>query len=348
MTATSHRTGQNIDRRTFVRRAGASGLLAVPGLSTLLTACGGEEPGAGGRVAYQLAWLKNMQFAGQFRALKEGVYKKNGLEISLMAGGPSVNVATVVSSNNALVGLGASNEIVVARGTGTPVRAIAAAFQKSPFGLISLAESSITTLEGQYGKTVAVSDESRPILESLMEGQGLDPGRVKFVPKSPDPSVLPDGQVQGYWGFVSTEAAVLQSRGVEIETVLLSDLGAPTQENVLFATDETIESQRELLVSLLKADIAGHKAYLDDVPGTAKLVLDGFDEQGGDVGLLTKQGEAQAKLINTGDAVDKGLLWVSPGIFEQNIRSAVDSKLIDKAFPAEDAVTTEIIAEAHA
>jgi len=349
---TAPRTTHAYDRRSFLRGAGAVSLLAAPGVGAFLAGCGGDdrdaEAGGATDVDYQLAWLRNMQFAGQYRAQQSGAYAANGLNISLAAGGPSVNVVTVVSSANALVGLAASNEIVVARGTGTPVKAIAAGFQKSPFGLISLKDAPIGDLKDQYGHSIAVSDESRPIIQALMDGQGLDPSKVKFVPKSPDPSVLPDGQVQGYWGFVSTEAAVLKSRGVDVETVLLADLGAPTQENVVFAMEETIEEKRDVLVSLLKADIAGHQLYLDDIPGTAELVAKGFSEQDRDVPLLVEQGKAQAELMRTGDAARSGLLWVSPDVFEQNIKSAIDSDLIEEPFPMEDVVATDLIAEAHA
>ncbi len=82
---------QAFDRRSFLRRAGGFGLLVSPGLSVLLGACGGDSPEAGGdrRVAYQLKWLKNIQFAGAFMALENGYYRENGFNVDLQAGGPS-------------------------------------------------------------------------------------------------------------------------------------------------------------------------------------------------------------------------------------------------------------------
>jgi ABC-type nitrate/sulfonate/bicarbonate transport system substrate-binding protein len=327
-------------------------------VTAVLAACGGDdETSAGGSssggsglqgVDYQLAWLKSMQFVGQFMALEMGYYADNGIEVNQMAGGPTVDAITVVSSGEALVGLADSNEIAVARGTGVPVKAIAAAFQKSPFALISLAEDPLETLEAQYGMTVAVSDSSRPTVEALMERQGLDPGEVQFVPKSPDPSVLADGQVQGYWGFISSEAAVLDANGVDVVSVLLADLGETTQANVLFASDETLESNRDLIVSLLKADIAGWQHYVDNVEEAAGVVFDSYAEGDSSREVMVAEGQAQVALVNDGDAVDRGLLWVSAEVMEQNIASAVESGLLDEEYPVEDVLTTDYIEEAHA
>lgn len=340
---------QAFDRRSFLRRAGGIGLLVSPGLSVLLGACGGDRPEAGGdrRVAYQLKWLKNIQFAGSFMALENGYYRNNGFNVDLQAGGPSVDTATVVSSGRSMLGLGASNVLAVARGKGIPIKAFGAIFQKSPLALISLAKSPLRTLEDQYDKTVAVADTTRPTIEALMKRKGLDPTKVQFVPKNPDPSVVADGQVQGYWGFASTEAAVLQERGVEVESILLTDLGEPAQDNVLFTTEAVLQARRGEIVSLLRAEVAGWQWYLDNPDQTAQLVFDKYGETHTPLAIVKRQAMAQIDLVKTGDAADKGLLWVSRETLESNIRSAVDSGVIKKSYPVEDLMTTELIAEVH-
>ena len=308
---------------------------------------GGSTPAETTSVTMQLAWLKNMQFVGEFAGIDRGHFADQGLEMELQAGGPSVDAIDVVTSGQAMVGLADSNEIAVARGKGLPIKAFGAAFQKSPFSLISLADSKLETLEDQYGKTVAVSDASRPIVRGLMEREGLDPEKVTFVPKNPDPSVLASGQVDGYWGFLSTEAAVLEARDVQTYAVTLSDLGEPTYSNVLFATEETFANNRDTLMSLLKADIAGWDWALENPDASAEMVLDGYAGTEIEPAVAKQQARMQKRLIATGDAEENGLFWIDPEVFEDNIENAVDAGLLEESYPVDKVVTQELIKAVH-
>lgn len=336
-------------------------VFAVPVL--LLGACGEDDDTAGAAAAdgaaasqeatesdeatsidFQLAWIKSMQFAGPFMAEEQGYYDEMGVDVELLGGGPSVDAITVVTSGSAMVGLADSNEIAVARGQGIPVVALAAAFQKSPFAMISLSESPVLTLEDQYGKTVAVSDSSRPTIEALMEREGLDPSQVDFVPKNPDPSVLADGQVDAYWGFVTSEAAVLAARGVEIESVLLADLGETTYANTYFVTEDTLENDRDALVSFLAAEIAGWEWAVENPDEAARIINESYQSEDEELNVMEQQSQAQLDLITAGGG---DLLAVDPAVFEANIDAAVGSGLIDEAFDVSEMVDTSVLEDAR-
>lgn len=337
-------------RRQFLRRAGLSGagVLVFP---TLFGACGDDEgSGAEGEgtstvaIDYQLAWIKSMQFAGPFMAEEQGFYDEFGLQVNLLGGGPSVDAITVVASGEAMIGLADSNEIAVARGQGVPVIALAAAFQRSPFAMMSLSESPVLTLEDQYGKTVAISDSSRPTVEALMEREGLDPSQVTFVPKNPDPSVLVDGQVDVYWGFVTSEAAVLSARGVEIESVLLADLGETTYANAYFATEDVLAGDRDAIVKLLAADLAGWQFAVDNPDEAAQIIHDTYQAEDEELDVMVEQSQAQVPLLTA----ESELLAIDPTVFEDNIMAAVDSGLLDEGYDASDLIDTSVLDDARA
>ena len=295
-------------------------------------------------LSMQLAWIKNMQFPGPYMAEEQGYYDEYGLEVELLGGGPSVDAITVVASGEALIGMADSNEIAVARGQGIPVVALGAAFQKSPFGMITLAEAPIDSLEGMYGKTVAVSDSSRPTIEALMEREGLDPSQVEFVPKNPDPSVLPDGAVDAYWGFVSSEGAVLTARGVDVTWTLLSDLGEPTYANTYFVMEETLESDRDLIVSVMAADLAGWQYSVDNVEDTVAITQSDYQSEDAEYDIMLEQHRAQLDLITP----NAELLTLDPAIFEANIESAIAGDLLDEAYPVDELIDLTVLEDARA
>lgn len=337
-----------LTRRTFMRNAAmsAAGLAVLP---TVLAACGSDDEASGGEdgtiaLDFQLAWIKSMQFAGPFMAAEQGYYDELGLTVNLLGGGPSVDAITVVASGEAMVGLADSNELAVARGQGIPVVALAAAFQKSPFAMMSLADTPILTLEDQIGKTVAVSDSSRPTVEALMERMGLDPSAVNFVPKNPDPSVLADGQVDAYWGFVTSEAATLEARGVEIESALLADLGEATYANTYFTTEEALAESRDTVMKLLAADLSGWQYAVDNNDETAMLVNGSYQSEDEELDVMVAQGAAQVDLITSNGE----LLAIDPKVLEANIEAAVTAGLIDDSFDTADVIDTTVLDDAKA
>ena len=297
-------------------------------------------------VAMQLAWLKNMQFPGPYMATEQGYYDQFGLDVELLGGGPSVDSITVVASGNALIGMADSNELAVARGQGIPVVSLGAAFQKSPFGMITMADAPIDTLEGMYGKTVAVSDSSRPTVEALMEREGLDPSQVNFVPKNPDPSVLVDGAVDAYWGFVSSEGAVLRARGVDVVWTLLTDLGEPTYANVYFVMEETLEENRDLVVAVMAADLAGWTYSVDNIEDTVRITESDYQTEDGEYDIMIQQHTAQVELIDPSGSGE--LLTIDPAIFVANIESAISGGLLDEAYDVNEVLDLTVLEDARA
>ena len=302
------------------------------------------EPVETESLSMQLSWIKNMQFPGPYMAIEQGYYDEYGLDVDLLGGGPSVDSITIVASGEALIGMADSNELAVARGQGIPVVALGAAFLKSPFGMITMADAPIDTLEGMYGKTVAVSDGSRPTLEALMEREGLDPSQVDFVPKNPDPSVLPDGAVDAYWGFVSSEGAVLAARGVDVTWTLLSDLGEPTYANTYFVMEETLEEDRDTIVEVMAADLAGWQYSVDNLEETVRITQSDYQDEDAEYDIMLEQHRAQIDLI----IPDGELLTMDPAVFEANVQSAISGGLLDEAYPVEDVIDLTVLEDARA
>ncbi len=327
-------------RRQFLQLSAAVGAGAL--LAPSLAACGSDT--VDGALDVQFGWLKNMQYGGLYMASEQGYYDGLGLKVNQVTGGPSVDVVSVVASGNAHVGLSNSDELAIARGQGVPVVMLAAAFQRSPNSMISRANAPVRTLAEQYGKTVAISDSTRPVVETLMIEQGLDPARVNFVPKSDNPAVLADGQVDVYWGFITTEAAVLRARGVEVSAVPISDFGFRTYGNVYFTTEKNLAERRDDIRKLLAADLAGWQ-WMTLHPGeTARITHEKYQETDQKLDVATQQAHAFVEVVTAGD---DALLSIDRAVIETNIATAVANKLIGKPFAVDELLNTELLAAAR-
>lgn len=359
-------TDKTTTRRDFLRRSGYTGgvLLSLPAASALLAACGSDddEPAAATTattaaaatattaapapvemtdVSFQLGWTKLVQFGGHFMALDRGYFEEEGISAEFVSGGPGIDPVADVASGAILMGDADGSGLVIAREAGIPVRAFAAIFQKSPFSVMSPAGTPIGSLEDMVGKTIGLPDGYRPQLTVLLEGAGIDPADVNMVPVGFDPAVLSSGQVDGYMGYATSQGVALREGGFDINVVYNSDLGDQGYGNAFFATDETIETQSELLIRWLRADLRGWEDAVADPVGMAERVTELYGaETGVELAAEIASAEAQVELIQGNE---NGLLWIDEEVFAATASLSFAAGAVESELPVEDLMTQEIL-----
>src|SRR6476646_594003 len=151
--------GQN-DRRSptmnpaFLTRALTAGLLAlaaalVPARAQTLD-----------KVSFGTNWVAEAEHGGFFQAVADGTYKKYGLDVTIVPGGPNVNNRMLITSGKIEVFMSANTlQQFDAVANNVPTIAIAAMFQKDPQVLLAHPESNVKKLEDLKPLTLFVSKE---------------------------------------------------------------------------------------------------------------------------------------------------------------------------------------------
>src|SRR6185503_1251535 len=115
----------------------------------------GKDAGArSGRTAIRFAtdWRAEAEHGGFYEALAEGEYARRGLNVTLLQGGPGVNVPQLLASGAVDLGDGSNSFIVMnlAREK-VPVKAVAAFMQKDPQVLIAHPDPRLKTIADLKG-----------------------------------------------------------------------------------------------------------------------------------------------------------------------------------------------------
>jgi NitT/TauT family transport system substrate-binding protein len=136
--------------------------LALAAVVGMLAAACGTSGGGGGNltaVKVQLQWVSQAQFAGEIAALKEGYYKAEGLDVTLLEGGPNVaNITVGCAKTGPEFTLGWVPKALVALGPDCDLVSIAQIFQRSGTRSVSWKDSNITKPSDFKGKKVGVWD----------------------------------------------------------------------------------------------------------------------------------------------------------------------------------------------
>lgn len=320
-------------RRTALGAAAASiGALA-------LAACGGSsdvasgasDGGSGdyGSLDLNLSWIKNAEFAGEYLAVDRGYFEKAGFSsVNLIAGGPSgTSTETMVLSGSALIGT--SSPLGVApliKDDEAPLKIIGTTYQKNPFTIISLGDATpITTPADLAGKRIGVqAGVNETLFDGFLAANGIEASALEIVPVQYDPQPLVNGEVDGFFGYLTNEAITLELDGKDVVNLPLADNGLPFMGESLVVTQESIETKREELKAVLVALIRGWSDAVEDPEEGARLAVEDFGKDLGlDMEKETRQAKAQVDLVSTDETDAHGLLTMSQDLMQKNVDALV-------------------------
>ncbi len=339
-----------ISRRTVLRGAqGVAALGLAGGLSSFLAACGtgttsaaaaaSTSPGAPSSasvspaavaagsptassgasgavtpVSLQFCYLKNVQFAGSFFASTKGYYKSGGLDVTLLAGGPSLAPEPIVVAGKAMVGISHTAEVVSAIVNGADLKIIGAGFQTNPTCIASLATKPLKTPTDMYGKKIGISDSNAPIWQSFVKANKLDASKITVVTVGFDATSLVSGEIDGLMAFAPNEPSILKTKGVDTYVLLLSDFSYPLMEDLYIAnaSDVADPAKMKVLAALMKAEAQGWVDVVKDPAGAAELAVNTF---GKDLKLDLAQQKfdaaAQNAFVADADTKANGMFWMT-------------------------------------
>jgi ABC-type nitrate/sulfonate/bicarbonate transport system substrate-binding protein len=332
-----------MNRRAFLRHLGAAGLGWTWGGSILTAADGSPELGT---MAYQLSWIKNFQFAGDYIADSKGYYRKFGLAgVDLLSGGPSVIVDPVVVSGKALVGQSSPEFMANAIAHGAPLRCIGAGYQRDVVCIVSLAKSPLVTPRDMIGRKIGIQTINLVTWHTFLKLNRIDPASVTAVPVQFDFTPLVSGEVDGFFGQVTDDVNHLRSQGYDVHAMPFTDFGY----NMLTATysvrtDSLSDPKRRAqLVAFMKASLLGWNEAIRDPALGARLTVDVYGKGNGlDFATEEKSCLSVNPFMVSPDTAAHGLFWMSPAVVEQTIATLAATGV--HATP--DMFTNEILEEA--
>jgi ABC-type nitrate/sulfonate/bicarbonate transport system substrate-binding protein len=304
------------------------------------------DGGSLGRMTYQLAWIKNFQFAGEYVADYRKYFQEFGLEVDLLSGGPSVFVEATIMSGKALVGQSMPDLFVNANAKGATLKCIASAYATNVGAIISLAKTPMKTPQEMIGKRIGMQITNLVLWHSFLKINKVDPRSLTTVPVQFDFTPLITGEVDGFFGFIVDDAVQLVNKGVDIYCLRYSDFGynsvSATYE--VAAASLTDRTKRAQLVAFMKGSLLGWRDVIRDPAMATGLTVDVYGKGNG----LDRKGQAASIAVSNDLMVNAetrkhGLFWMSPEIVDDTIASLAAGGVM----ATRDMFTNEILEEAY-
>ena len=106
------------------------------------------------KITVQLDWVAEPEHGGFYQAEARGFFREEGLDVTLIPGGPGAHVMPSVATGKADIGQADSTGTLLQQAEGLPVVQFAAVFQDDPAGILVHADSPVRKFQDLQGKSI--------------------------------------------------------------------------------------------------------------------------------------------------------------------------------------------------
>lgn len=251
------------------------------------------------KVALQLKWHHQFQFAGYYAALEKGFYRDAGLDVRIIEGKLGLFPVEEVVKGNAHYGV-AGPEVLIQRLKGKPVIVLSVIFQHSPRVIIAKADAGIHSPQDLPQKARWMGDLSKNYAEVyamlIKEGIPLD---LMQTDTRWSLEEFSSGEWNAFSGYLTAQPFQLEQMGVPITIIRPSTYGIDFYGDSLITSEQEIEDHPERAERFRQASLKGWKYAMANPDELIGIILTryGAGEQGKTREELAAEAESMRELI---------------------------------------------------
>lgn len=281
------------------------------------------------KVTFGTNWVAQAEHGGYYQALADGTYKKYGLDVTILPGGPNAN-------NRILLPVGKIDFYMSANllqafdavAQNIPTVAVAASFQKDPQVLMAHPGQGIDRFEDLKTLTILVSKEGMAgYYQWLKKDYGFTDAQVRPYTFNPQP-FLADKKM-AMQGYVTSEPYAVETQGKFKPVIfLLADQGFSTYSTLIETRRDLVEKKPDLVQRFVDASAIGWANYIYGDNKAANALIKKHNPDMTDA-LLANSVEKmkQYGIVDSGDSLKLGLGAMTDArvkdFFDKMVRSGV-------------------------
>ena len=287
------------------------------------------------KITFGTNWVAEGEHGGFYQALADGTYRKYGLDVTILPGGPSANNAILLPvgkidfflSANPLEGFDAVAQNI-------PTVEVAALFQKDPQVLIAHPDQGISKFEDLKSLTLYISSAgTATFYQWLKADYGFTDKQVKPYTFNPQPFIA--DKKSAMQGYVTSEPFTIQKTAHFIPKVfLLADQGFSGYSTLIQTRRDLVAKKPDIVQRFVDASIIGWYNYIyHDNSAANALIKKQNPEMTGDLLAYSVAKMKEYGIVDSGDATTLGVGALTDArmrsFFDEMVRAGVVKPTID-------------------
>ncbi|HUR59634.1 MAG TPA: ABC transporter substrate-binding protein [Opitutaceae bacterium] len=301
------------------------------------------ETKARAKITVQLDWVAEPEHGGFYQAQARGFFREEGLDVTIIPGGPGAHVMPSVATGKADIGQADSTNTFFQQAEGLPVVQFAAVFQDDPAGILVHADSAVRKFEDLKGRTIIARPEWA-FLKFIEKKYALT---FNIVPQNFSVTAFlgnKEALQQGY--FIAEPYHITAAGGKAPRFLSTWDAGFRAYA-VLVTNRKFAREHRDELRAFVRAYIRGWRDYLEGDPKPAHDAMQQANPTNTDAFMAYSRKMIIDEKLVTGRDKDGGPAKIGrldPARYRTQIGQLEELALLPKGkVTASEAMTTEFL-----
>ena len=314
---------------------------ALSFLWSVLNAHAADKPLA--KISVQLDWVAEPEHGGLYQALARGFFRDEGLDVTLLPGGPGAQVMPSVATGKVDIAQADSTNTLLQQAEGLPFVQFAAVFQDDPAGILVHAASPVTTFADLQGRTI-IARPGWSFLKFLQKKYGIT---FNVVPQNFSVAAFLGNKEALQQGYYIAEPYHIVNAGGQMPRFLSTWDAGFRAYAVLVTNKKFMREHPAELRAFVRAYIRGWRDYIEGDPTPAHTALKLANKANDDDFMrFSRKMIIDEKLVTGRDAGGgpQKIGRLDPARFVTQIEQLEDLGLLEKGkVTAATAMTTEFL-----
>jgi NitT/TauT family transport system substrate-binding protein len=287
------------------------------------------------KLSFATNWVAEAEHGGFYQALADGTYRRYGIDLTIVPGGPQVNNRILLPvgkidfylSANTLQSFDAVEQNI-------PTIVVASMFQKDPQVLIAHPDRGINDLKDLKNLVLYISKEGMAsYFQWLKADYGLADSQVRPYTFNPQPFLADRNSVMQ--GYVTSEPyAIEKQTRVRPKIFLIADYGFSSYSTLIETRRDLVEGRPDLVQRFVDASIIGWYNYIyhDNAPAN-DMIKRQNPEMTDDLLAYSVARMREYGIVDSGDAVELGVGAMTDArvasFFDKMVRAGVVKANLD-------------------
>jgi NitT/TauT family transport system substrate-binding protein len=285
------------------------------------------------KVSFGTNWVAQAEHGGFYQAVADGTYRKYGLDVTIIPGGPNVNNRILLPAGKLDFFMSANSlQAFDAAEQNVPTVSVAAIFQKDP--QVLLAHPDVASFDELKTRTLFVSKEGMAsYFQWLKADFGFKDSQVKPYTFNPQPFLVDKrSAMQGY--VTSEPYAVEKQGGFKPKVFLLADQGFDSYSTLIETRRDLIEKKPDMVQRFVDASIIGWYNYLyGDNKAANAMIRKHNPEMSEELLAYSVAKMKEYGIVDSGDTLKLGIGALTDArmksFFDQMVRVSVTKPKVD-------------------
>ena len=291
-------------------------------------------------VTLQTDWYPQPEHGGFYDAQIRGYYKGEGLDVTILPGGPYANSDQQLSVGSVQFAMGSSDHVLQAVSNDVPLVAIAATMQHDPQAVMVHENSPVHSFQDLDGHAVAIRLGLSTWFDYLVKRYHLKNAREIPATYSVANFLADPNYIQQV--FVTSEPFFARQGGTQVRTMLISQTGYDPYR-VMVTSHSFLQQHPAVVAKFVRASLRGWRDYLEH-PDDINAAIGKLNPAMSTAQMQFSYQALRDQHFVAGDAPDGADLGkFDPARWTSLYNQLLDLKVIQKPFDPQTAYTLQFM-----